>query len=85
MMFAGREMPMHYFTGILAEGRQCRTAATLFDGLHLAQARLDGAAPRGLERLVLVDGVLYLLNDDDFGIVGERTKLAAIKGLPLSQ
>ena len=38
-----------------------------------------------IEGVTLVDGVLYLLNDDDFGIGGERTKLAAIKGLPLSQ
>lgn len=50
---------------------------------------LDGSTvaqlPTKIEGVTLVDGVLYLLNDDDFGIGGERTKLAAIKGLPLSQ
>lgn len=50
---------------------------------------LDSAAfpqlPTKIEGVTLVDGVLYLLNDDDFRIAGERTRLAAVRGLALSQ
>ena len=35
--------------------------------------------------MTLVDGILYLVNDDDFGIGGERTKLTAVQGLNLGQ
>ena len=46
---------------------------------------LDSSAlqqlPTKIEGMALVDGVLYLINDDDFGIEGERTKIAAVKGL----
>ena len=41
--------------------------------------------PTKIEGMTLVDGVLYLLNDDDFGIEGERTQLVAVKGLPIGE
>ena len=37
--------------------------------------------PGKIEGMTLVDGVLYLVNDDDFGIEGARTKLVSIEGL----
>lgn len=39
--------------------------------------------PGKLEGMTLVDGVLYLINDDDFGIEGAHTSLIAIEGLDL--
>jgi len=54
--FAGYDMPVSYPGGILAEHRQCRTAAALFDVSHMGQVRLlgPGAGP-ALETLVPVD------------------------------
>jgi aminomethyltransferase len=54
--FAGYEMPVSYPTGVLAEHRQCRESAALFDVSHMGQVRLagDGAA-LALESLVPVD------------------------------
>jgi aminomethyltransferase len=50
--FAGYAMPLQY-EGILAEHRQCRTAAALFDVSHMGQAILSGAeAAAALEALV---------------------------------
>jgi len=54
--FAGYEMPVSYPAGILAEHRQCREAAVLFDVSHMGQLRLVGAdAAAALETLVPVD------------------------------
>ncbi|MBI4967675.1 MAG: glycine cleavage system aminomethyltransferase GcvT [Rhodospirillales bacterium] len=51
--FAGWEMPVHYRAGILAEHRQCRNAAALFDVSHMGAISLVGADPaKALERLV---------------------------------
>ncbi len=51
--FAGYEMPVHYPAGILAEHRQTRIAAGLFDVSHMGQVRLSGPdVVRALERLV---------------------------------
>src|SRR5262245_22116372 len=56
--FAGYEMPVDYPDGILAEHRQCRAAAALFDVSHMGQLRLVGDdAARALETLVPVDVV----------------------------
>jgi aminomethyltransferase len=56
--FAGYAMPVNYPDGILAEHRQCRSAAALFDVSHMGQLRLVGAdAARALESLVPVDVV----------------------------
>ena len=54
--FAGYAMPVQYPGGILAEHRQARTAAALFDVSHMGQIRLvgDGAAA-ALETLVPMD------------------------------
>lgn len=54
--FAGYDMPVSYPAGILAEHRQCREAAALFDVSHMGQLRLIGAdAAQALETLVPVD------------------------------
>ncbi|WP_295644204.1 glycine cleavage system aminomethyltransferase GcvT [uncultured Methylibium sp.] len=54
--FAGYAMPVNYPQGILAEHRQCRDSAALFDVSHMGQLRLVGDdAARALESLVPVD------------------------------
>ena len=54
--FAGYDMPVSYPAGILAEHRQCRDAAVLFDVSHMGQLRLAGPdAAAALETLVPVD------------------------------
>src|SRR5438309_2234659 len=56
--FAGYDMPVSYPAGILAEHRQCREQAVLFDVSHMGQLRLFGAdAAAALETLVPVDVV----------------------------
>ena len=56
--FAGYEMPVSYPAGIVAEHRQCRDAAALFDVSHMGQLRLVGDdAAAALETLVPVDVV----------------------------
>ncbi len=54
--FAGYAMPVQYPAGLMAEHRQCRDAAALFDVSHMGQIRLMGAdAAAALETLVPVD------------------------------
>ena len=54
--FAGYAMPVQYPAGILAEHRQCRDSAALFDVSHMGQLRLVGAdAAAALESLLPVD------------------------------
>jgi aminomethyltransferase len=54
--FAGYAMPVQYPAGLMAEHRQCRDAAALFDVSHMGQIRLVGAdAAAALETLVPVD------------------------------
>ncbi|EWS58785.1 MAG: glycine cleavage system aminomethyltransferase GcvT [Methylibium sp.] len=57
--FAGYDMPVNYPSGILAEHRQCRDAAALFDVSHMGQIRLVGddlqQAALALETLVPMD------------------------------
>jgi len=54
--FAGYDMPVNYPAGIIAEHKQCRTSAALFDVSHMGQVRLVGDdAARALETLVPVD------------------------------
>ncbi len=51
--FAGYAMPVQFPDGILAEHRQVREAAGLFDVSHMGQVRLRGAgADRALESLL---------------------------------
>ncbi len=57
--FAGYDMPVNYPRGILAEHRQCRDAAALFDVSHMGQIRLVAddlqQAALALETLVPMD------------------------------
>ncbi|HSI57365.1 MAG TPA: glycine cleavage system aminomethyltransferase GcvT, partial [Ideonella sp.] len=54
--FAGYAMPVQYPGGLMAEHRQCREAAALFDVSHMGQLRLVGAdAAAALETLVPMD------------------------------
>ena len=54
--FAGYAMPVNYPGGIIAEHRQCRESAALFDVSHMGQLRLTGDdAAAALETLVPVD------------------------------
>ena len=54
--FAGYDMPVNYPGGIIAEHRQCRGSAALFDVSHMGQLRLAGPdADRALESLVPAD------------------------------
>jgi aminomethyltransferase len=56
--FAGYAMPVQYPAGILAEHRQCRHEAALFDVSHMGQLLLQGNdAAAALETLVPVDVV----------------------------
>ena len=51
--FAGYLLPVQYPAGIMAEHKQCRNAAALFDVSHMGQVELRGAeADAKLERLV---------------------------------
>ena len=78
--FAGYDMPVSYPGGILAEHRQCRESAVLFDVSHMGQLRLVGAdAAAALETLVPVDIVglaegkqrYALFTNDDGGILDD--------------
>ena len=54
--FAGYAMPVQYPAGLMAEHRQCRESAALFDVSHMGQLRLEGDdAAAALETLVPVD------------------------------
>jgi aminomethyltransferase len=54
--FAGYAMPVQYDSGLMAEHKQCRASAALFDVSHMGQVRLVGAeAAAALESLVPVD------------------------------
>ena len=51
--------------------------------LALDSAKLP-QLPTKIEGVSLVDGVLYLINDDDFGITGARTQIMVVRGLDLT-
>jgi aminomethyltransferase len=54
--FAGYAMPVQYSAGVMAEHKQCRDSAALFDVSHMGQVRLVGAdAAAALESLLPVD------------------------------
>jgi aminomethyltransferase len=54
--FAGYDMPVNFPAGIIAEHKQCRESAALFDVSHMGQLRLVGDdAAKALETLVPVD------------------------------
>ncbi len=54
--FAGYAMPVQYPAGLMAEHKQCRESAALFDVSHMGQLKLVGTdAAAALETLVPVD------------------------------
>lgn len=66
--FAGYEMPVNYPGGIIAEHRQCRESAALFDVSHMGQLRLVGDdAARALESMVPVDVVDLAVGKQRYG------------------
>jgi len=72
--FAGYDMPVSYPQGILAEHRQCRTSAALFDVSHMGQLRLLGDdAARALETLVPVDVVDLGLHKQRYALFTNAT------------
>ena len=73
--FAGYDMPVSYPAGILAEHRQCREAAALFDVSHMGQLRLVGAdAAAALETLVPVDIVGLAVGKQRYALFTERRR-----------
>ncbi|HEY9023689.1 MAG TPA: glycine cleavage system aminomethyltransferase GcvT [Burkholderiaceae bacterium] len=67
--FAGYSMPVQYPAGILAEHRQCRHEAALFDVSHMGQLLLKGdGAAAALETLVPVDIVGLGLNKQRYAL-----------------
>jgi aminomethyltransferase len=65
--FAGYNMPVSYPSGILAEHRQCREYAALFDVSHMGHIRLSGPdAALALESLVPVDVVGLAVNQQRY-------------------
>ena len=66
---AGYAMPVNYPHGIIAEHRQCREAAALFDVSHMGQLRLVGDdAARALETLVPVDVIDLALHKQRYAL-----------------
>ena len=67
--FAGYAMPVQYPAGLMAEHKQCRASAALFDVSHMGQLRLVGAdAAAALETLVPMDVI-------DLGVGKQRYAL----------
>lgn len=66
--FAGYDMPVQYPAGIMAEHKQCRESAALFDVSHMGQLRLVGPdAAAALESLVPVDVVDLAVGKQRYG------------------
>jgi aminomethyltransferase len=66
--FAGYDMPVQYPSGIMAEHKQCRDSAALFDVSHMGQLRLLGSeAASALESLVPVDVVDLAVGKQRYG------------------
>ena len=68
--FAGYAMPVQYPTGLIAEHRQVREAAGLFDVSHMGQIRLVGAdAAAALESLMPVDVLGLGVDKQRYGLL----------------
>jgi aminomethyltransferase len=66
--FAGYDMPVQYSGGIMAEHKQCRESAALFDVSHMGQLRLVGSdAAAALESLVPVDIIDLAVGKQRYG------------------
>lgn len=67
--FAGYDMPVNYPGGIIAEHKQCRESAALFDVSHMGQLRLVGDdAAAALETLMPVDVVDLAVGKQRYGL-----------------
>ena len=72
--FAGYSMPVQYPAGIIAEHRQCRHSAALFDVSHMGQISLQGAgAAAALESLAPVDVVDLGLHKQRYAVFTNPT------------
>lgn len=72
--FAGYSMPVQYPAGIIAEHRQCRHSAALFDVSHMGQLRLQGHdAAAALESLAPVDVVDLGLHKQRYAVFTNAT------------
>ncbi|MEQ8653496.1 MAG: glycine cleavage system aminomethyltransferase GcvT [Kiloniellales bacterium] len=78
--FAGYAMPVQFPAGIMAEHKQCREKAALFDVSHMGQVELrgDGAAkalealvPSAIEGLKVGKARYTLFTDEDGGILDD--------------
>jgi aminomethyltransferase len=68
--FAGYSMPVQYPAGLLAEHRQTRTAASLFDVSHMGQLRLVGPqAAAAFESLMPVDVIDLAVGKQRYGLL----------------
>lgn len=72
--FAGYAMPVQYPSGLIAEHKQCRESAALFDVSHMGQVKLVGAdAAAALESLVPVDVVDLGVGKQRYGFFTNAT------------
>ena len=86
--FAGWSLPVQYPAGIIAEHRQCRSAAALFDVSHMGQVLVRGAdAAKEFERLVpgdiaglAQDRLRYTLFTDEGGGVLDDLIVGKVEG-----
>ncbi|MGI9498638.1 MAG: glycine cleavage system aminomethyltransferase GcvT [Geminicoccaceae bacterium] len=78
--FAGWTMPVQYTAGIMAEHRQCREQAALFDVSHMGQVELRGDAvaakmeqlvPSSITTLASGKARYTVLTNDDGGILDD--------------
>jgi aminomethyltransferase len=70
MPFAGYDMPVNYPLGIIAEHRQCRQSAALFDVSHMGQIRLTGEeATAALESLIPADIIDLPVGKQRYGLL----------------
>jgi aminomethyltransferase len=68
--FAGYSMPVQYPAGLMAEHKQTRDAAGLFDVSHMGQLRLVGPdAAAAFETLVPVDVIGLGVNKQRYGLL----------------
>ncbi len=68
--FAGYSMPVQYPQGLIAEHKQTRTAAGLFDVSHMGQLRLVGAdAAAAFESLIPMDVIDLPVGKQRYGLL----------------
>jgi aminomethyltransferase len=66
--FSGYHMPVNYPSGILAEHRQCRQSAALFDVSHMGQLSLKGPdTAAALESLMPIDVMSMTVGKQRYG------------------